>query len=182
MAATRNIFFYKRNEPDATELYNILKRENLINNFQMVCMDDMPKIPPNIESPTLMVAGATTLFIKHAAFKWVVSYKFMKNQELIEQNKKIIIKKQAGPNGFLKTEMDGRSDTFAYTDVDMSQPKSYCGYGKDTDNVIYTAPEDNKLSSQEQNKRIHEITSNRQLEDSQMKDTLKKLHIEALRK
>jgi hypothetical protein len=73
------------------------------------------------------------------------------------QNNGPTIKKS--PFGYLKDEMDGFSDSFAYLMSDNPLPKSYTTIDKEQ--AIYTAPEGNKLDKKTQEMLIKTLESDR---------------------
>lgn len=64
--------------------------------------------------------------------------------------------------GYLKNEMSGYSDSYAYIDIDNPLPKSFLPPDKDME--IYTAPEGNKIDKQKQEQmiRLEEMERNNQ--------------------
>lgn len=176
-----NIFFYARNDPVSVQLYDALKKEQILDSFKMVCTNDLRQIPAGVSAPTLMINGTNKLFVKQDAFKWIMQLKYLKNKQLLEQNKQLIQHKLVndGPKGYLTSEMAGISDTYAYTDVDMHQPKVFIEYGKDADEII-TGDENGKLNESEQARRMHEVVNNRKKEENNYIELAKKAHKEAL--
>lgn len=82
------------------------------------------------------------------------------------------------PFGYLKEEMTGFSDSFAYVVSDEPLPKSFLPYNKDLE--IYTAPEGKKLDQQTQNLLINKLQSMREKDKNIFVDNINKSHKELL--
>jgi hypothetical protein len=165
-----NLFFYSMKCPTCLNLIQILKNENILNYFKPICVDgNLDKIPKNITRvPTLIVSNIPKPLVAEEAFKWVQNIKFLRSQKLQEQNKFISNQKPNGPNPFLNNEMSGISDTFAYTNIDAPQPKSFFGYGDEDKHIIFTAPEQHKINMNEQRQKINEETKKRQNQEKEI--------------
>ena len=82
----------------------------------------------------------------------------IKNDNINKNDNNIpIVKKQ--PIGYLKDEMDGFSDPFAYLSTDNPLPKSFVTCDKDTE--IYTAPEGPKIDWKKQQEMIKKLERDR---------------------
>jgi hypothetical protein len=143
----------------------------IIHDFNLQCVDDMNHIPPQLERvPTLIIRGVNKPLVGKEVAIWFNNNRLMFEQKNSQQQKKKILYnimknnkiQQKGPNGFSDLEYQGLSDNFAYTDIDNPQPKAYCDYNNNT-NVIFTPPQDNKLSKREQ------LNSMKKLEQVRMK-------------
>jgi len=191
-----NIFFYSRTCIDCANLMQLMKNSNILQNFNLYCVDDhIDELPPHITTvPTLIVGELKQQFVTSDAFKWVESVRFMNQRNMMEMNKKIImanmIKQQQmmGPHGYTQLEMNGFSDNFAFKDVDHAQAHSFFTYGTENDNTIFTAPaEQNKnngkyigMSQQEQKIKLSEIESMRKEQDKQNEVYMKQNQINAV--
>jgi hypothetical protein len=184
-----NIFFYSRSCVTCANLMNIMKNINILQNFNLYCVDDhLNNLPPHITTiPTLIVGELKQQFVAGDAFKWVESVKFMNQKHAMEMNKKNImanmIKQQQlmGPHGYANSEMGGFSDSFAFTDVDHAQAHSFFGYKSENDNTIFTAPEETeKISQSEQKKRMANVEINRKEQDKQNEVMMKNNQINAV--
>lgn len=160
-----NIIFYSRNCESSHNLMMLMKNIGILDKFKIYCVDDnLDAVPPHIKNvPTLItnIKGNTHIMEFDEAVKWIQSIRYFKQCHIADQQKKMILMnmmKQAqmqGPHGYSQGEMNGISDTFAYTDIDMAQPHSFCNYGDE--NAIFTAPEEkNKITKAEQNQKIAE--------------------------
>ena len=184
-----NILFYSRNCITCANLMQIMKNANLLQQFNLYCVDDhLNDLPPHITKvPTLLIGELKQQFVAGDAFKWVESVKFMNQKNMIEMNKKIImanmIKQQQmmGPHGFTKEEMGGFSDGFAFTEVDHAQAHSFFNYKTETDNTIFTAPEEkSKISQSDQRKKMAEVEASRKDQDKQNESVMKQNQINAV--
>ena len=91
-------------------------------------------------------------------------------EKLLLQDPKIIHSK---PNnntlGYTSQEMSGFSDNFAYTKIDIPQPHTFLNLEDENKYIIFTAPEQNKLSKNEQDERIRQIENIRKKQDELLK-------------
>jgi len=160
----RFLFFSKKCQSSAN-LIVILKNLNLLNNFEMVCLEDLiaqkKQPPPNIKSvPALIMQDLNLVLQGKETFEWVEKIRM----NMIKMN---IAKtaQQAGPHGFTNVEMGGFSDNFAYTLTDLAQPKSFLPYGKDDEYGIYTGVEVNKIIGKDMDKVVNEANKKRKEQD-----------------
>jgi hypothetical protein len=172
----------------------IMKNENILQQFNLYCVDDhLNNLPPHITTvPTLIVGELKQQFIAADAFKWVDSIRFMNQRHLIEMNKKHImtnmIKQQQmmGPHGYTQLEMNGFSDNFAFKDVDHAQAHSFFVCGTENDNTIFTAPEEQKngkyigMTQQEQKNKLSTVESIRKEQDKQNEILMKQNQINTI--
>ena len=190
-----NIIFYSRNCITCANLMQIMKNANILQNFNLYCVDDhLNDLPPHITTvPTLIVGELKQQFVAADAFIWVESIKFMNQRNMMEMNKKIIManmiaqQQLMGPHGYTKQEMNGFSDSFAFTDADHAQAHSFFGYKTENDNTIFTAPEDKNndgkyigMTQQEQKAKISQIELLRKEQDKQNESFMKQNQINAV--
>lgn len=195
--AKMNILFYSNKCRDCHTFINLMKNEGLLQYFKTICVDNNLKDIPSCitKVPAIITAEPNQLYLANEVFKWLQGVKYMRQQQinLNEQNKKIIqyniyksMQAQAqmgGPSSFISTEMAGISDNFAYTKMDMAQPKSFQEYGKDHQEVILTPPkEDEKLNDYQQKKRMKEIENQRDQQNKQFNDNMKQGQLQAVMK
>jgi hypothetical protein len=84
-------------------------------------------------------------------------------------------KQKQGPLGF-SNEMSGMSDSFAYTQTDVPQPKEFCQYGHDDKANIMTPVVDirkEKMSRNEQEKYARQIEESRKTQDTELQQYIK---------
>jgi hypothetical protein len=182
--SSQNYLFYSTKCNTCYELINILKNENLLNNFVMKCVDNM-----NIQMltskgitrvPTMIIGNTNKILIAGETFEWVKSMKFFRqkqsNQQTLIQNKVFEEKKPVNRFEYVSEEMNGISDSYAYTKIDNPQPKSfyYKGAEDETKNAIFTAPEiQKKMRESDQKKLISEELKKRKDQDKQHKEFAK---------
>ena len=181
-----NLLFYSTKCDYCHELIRLMKNEGIISYFRMICVDgNIENIPKTItQVPAILTTDTNKIYLANEAFKWLQGIKYMRQKNL---NKKIIeynIYKNmqvGGPHSFISSEMNGISDNFAYTNIDMAQPKTFQDYGKDDQNVILTPPKDTiKINSTQQNKKLKEIELAREQQSKLFNETMKQEQIKAV--
>ncbi len=193
MNLNANILFYSRKCGTCKNLITLLQNENFLAYFKMICVDDIGReqLPPQIKMvPTMIVTGVNKPLVAEAAFKWIEQAKFIRQQELADTNKRIIQQNlvnmaknnKKGPLGFVEQEMTGISDTFAYKDIDKAQPHSYVGAGDENKNSIFTAPEQGKISKNEQLTKIKEMEKDRNEQEENYGQMMKQQQLQAVMK
>jgi hypothetical protein len=186
----RNLLFYSERCNTSRNLIEMMKREDLLKYFEMVCIDNkLDKIPPMITHvPALITTDTPRPWMGADAFKWLQNIKYMRQQQIQDKNNKLqlynTIKEleSGGPKAFTD-EMQGISDNFAYKDIDNAQPKSFEEYGKEVskENIIYTPPIDKKkITKGEQMKLINEFKSDRSVQDKELDKVLKMKQIDEI--
>lgn len=176
----RNLLFYSQKCKDSANLVLLMKNEDLLKYFEMICIDGRENmIPPTITHvPTLIVEGIPKPLIANAAFQWLQNMKYIRYQNMMDANKKTIhynmMKniEMGGPKGFTN-EFTGFSDEFAYTDIDNSQPKSHYNYKDEVNNAILTLPENDKITKNEQQNIIGKEVAQRKEQEKQFMDYMK---------
>jgi hypothetical protein len=111
--------------------------------------------------------------------------KINKNIQITQENnnqtqipKEPIVKRS--PFGYLKDEMDGFSDSFAYLMTDNPLPKSFTSVDKEQ--AIYTAPEGNKLDRRTQEMLIKTLENERINEKNEIEKIYENEHYNLLNK
>jgi len=115
--------------------------------------------------------------------------KINKNVQIIQENNNLnndnsqtskgpTVKKS--PFGYLKDEMDGFSDSFAYLMTDNPLPKSFTSVDKEQ--AIYTAPEGNKLDRRTQEMLIKTLENERINEKNEIEKIYETEHYNILNK
>lgn len=187
-----NIIFYSRRCGTCNNLFTILKNEDLLKYFKLICVDDKLNIlsPQITEVPTMIVKDINRPLIAQDIFKWISSVKFMRQQAMIEANQRAIqynatlmekmqnIKNQ--PMAYINQEMGGFSDGYAYTEADYAQPHSFSMCRDDNSLAIFTAPEQRTIKEDEQNGKIKELERNRNEHDETYKTYMKQQQIQAI--
>lgn len=181
-----NVFFYSKFSNMCTDLLKMMDSYGVLNQFYLKCIDDMPQIPPGLDRvPTLIVVGVNKPLVAKEAVVWFDGMRAVfQQQNAMMQDKRIIYNIMrndlAGPKGYAQGEYDGVSDAFAYTDVDMAQPKTFCEYGNDKD-VIYTPPvEQGKVNRSEQERVTRDLASKRKKQEEEFTTLMKREQIDAV--
>ncbi len=188
MNQNMNVIFYSGKCKDCRNLLTLLENEKLLGYFVLFCVDGrLDELPSHITAvPTMIVANINKPLVCNEAFEWVNNMKFLRQQNLMMMNKKIIMQQnlmrmanKKGPHGFLKDEMSGVSDNFAYVKIDNPLPHTYVNINNDK-NAIFTAPEQGKINKDEQKKRLKNMVDQRKDQDSQYSDIMKKQQMNAV--
>ena len=182
-----NVLFYSQKCDTCRNLFMVLKNENLIGHFKLICVDDkLDKLPQNMIVPTMIVININKPLVAQETFEWIKQMKFIRQQQIMDINKRIIqnnnnelIKK--GPIGFDNEIMAGISDKFAFTKTDAPLPHSYFGVNEEDKHAIFTAPpEKDKISKIEQNKLIKDLESKRIDQDNNYNTLMKQQQMNAI--
>lgn len=132
-----NILFYSNNCELSQQLILLLNNEKLNRFFHSVCVDNNPKIPPQIKfTPTLIIRGVPTPYVAGDAFAWFSKVKQWKinmtmqrmstaQQQYLNNINSNLVANQSNVLGFSQAEMEGMSDIFAYLQDDNAMPHSY---------------------------------------------------------
>lgn len=191
MQKQMNIFYFSKFSNMCNDLIKLMDSYGVLNQFLLKCIDDMPQLPPGLERvPTLIVVGINKPLVGKEAINWFDNMRpIFAQRNLDMQNKRIMynimrnnMQAMNGPKGYAQGEYDGISDSFAYFDVDMAQPKVYCEYGNDKD-IIYTPPkEDNtlKIRRNEQEKNIKDLEQIRKRQELEYSCIMKREQIDAV--
>lgn len=183
-----NILFYSQKCEYCRNLLLLLKNENLLGYFKLICVDDkLDKLPLNMKVPTMKVLNVNKLLVAQEAFEWVNQMKFIRQQQVMDINKKIIQQNlintnvRKGPLGFDNEIMGGISDKFALTKSDDPLPQAYFGIGQEDKNIIFTAPQEQaKISKIDQSKMMKELESRRTQQDTEHVVLTKQKQLEAV--
>ena len=166
-----NKLFYSQHCPTCRRLLMILKNQNLLCYFQLQCIDHIiDKLPPDMVVPMMVLISHNRPLVGEETFEWVKSIKFMRSQQVMDINKKIIQQNNTNPNrgpiGYDREIMTGISDTFAFTKTDDPLPHSYFGINEEQKHAIFTAPDVNEsISNREQSKLIKDLETRRREQD-----------------
>lgn len=180
------ILFYSNQCKTCYLLVEMLKREDLFKYFNSLCVDDPQLvIPKNIDVvPTIIVPQCNKALSGNEIFHWIETMKFLRqqqhNQKITEYNANKSQEQKLGPHGYMSLEMDGFSDTFAYSNIDMAQPHKFYDYTNNSKDAIFTAPEQNKINKDIMDKRIKEIANKRKEQDENTTQIVKQQQIEAM--
>ncbi|CAH6421752.1 Hypothetical protein KVN_LOCUS438 [uncultured virus] len=184
-----NILFYSKDCVTCRNLLNLLKNENLLCYFKLICVDNNLKaIPAQITMvPTMILSNINKPLVVQETFEWVKKMKFIRNQQISDINKKIIqqnlikiMNDKNCPKGFVELEMSGVSDSFAFTDVDTPLDHTFFNLGEEEKNAIFTTPELSKLSKDEQLSKINNLKSERNDHEQFFYKLMKKQQIQTV--
>jgi hypothetical protein len=175
----------------STDLLKMMDSYGVLNQFLLRCIDDMLNPPPGLERvPTLVVVGIDKPLVAKEAVQWFNGMRPIFMQQCADmQNKRIMynIMKNSmqmiqGPKGYAEGEYNGISDSFAYTDLDMAQPKTFCEYGNDKDAIYTPEPENkgDKIRKEEQNRSIRELEQMRRQQETECSTIMEKERVEAV--
>jgi len=157
-----NILFYSKQCLMCQNVLTVLQNENLLSHFKLFCVDNnLDTIPKEITKvPTMIVIGMDKLVIENEIFEWIKQVKFLRHNINSIQNNNIV--KSNEPIGWIENEMYGKSDGYAYKDVDKAMIHSYSGVGEPSD-AIYTPKQSlkDKITVKQQFNLINNIKSNR---------------------
>lgn len=183
-----NIFYYSRVSKLCIDMIKMMDNYGIINRFMLKCIDDMnpAQIPNGLDRvPTLIVAGIDKPLVANEAVKWFNDNRPYLIQQTSEMtNKKIIYNltknsnNMSGPKGF-SDEHCGISDNFAYMETDEAQPKEFCRYGSD-DDEIYTPPKDGKINTVQQKKLIADVDADRKQHEKEYAVAMKQEQVDKL--
>lgn len=181
-----NILFYSKTCQTSVNLINILNNEGILPMFKMICVDgQVNKFQNTIRTvPTMIVSNVKKPLEGKETFEWVEKFKFIRKQVYSNSivNNNIAQKNQhVGPLEYKPLEMGSISDKFAYKDHDLAMPQSFV-QASQLDNKIFTAPEQEKLTKDQQTKKIKHAEEKRKEQDKTILDTMKKQHLEAIYK
>lgn len=147
-----NILFYSNKCKTCEILFNLLKNNNMIYNFKLICVDNiLDKIPKEITRvPTILLYDAKKPLVCNEIFEWLNT---LKNNNDINN-------------------LNGLSSSINYTSIeDKQSSKSKLQF---TDDYIYTPEDnDNKISTNDFKKMIYQSNIERNKETSFFKDKFK---------
>lgn len=185
-----NIFFFSYQCGTCIKVKKILENEGLMNNFYQYCVDNnLDNLPPQITRiPTLIVSNINKPLIGKEILNWINQMKFIKyNKNTINNNKSNneMIGKQINNElqGWSNIEMNNVSDKYAYQDGNIDKPfsQSYYDLNNNNHNIIKTMPENEKITSREQDKRKKELLMNRENQEEKYKEYNKRKRLEILK-
>ena len=171
-----NILFYSLKCEACINLLTLMQNENLLSYFKLVSVDNQYEkmLSMGIKAvPTMIVSTINKPLVCQETFKWVEQIKFIKQNKVMDINKKIIQQNmlnnsvKQGPIGFDEEIMGGISDKFALMKSDEPLPQAYFRVGDEDKNAIFTAPEQNKLSKDYQKKMIDDLKNKREIQDNE---------------
>lgn len=189
--SSANILFFSNHCEGSKHLVALLKSENLNKYFHFVCVDNNPKVPPQVKvTPTLIIHGVPTPYVANDAFAWLAKVKQWKSNVLMqkvntEQQKYLqnINSNLSTGNtnllGFNQSEMNGMSDIFSFFSRNMQQecqdsfPQSYFTINNMGNDTIFTPPQEEvKITPQKQKETMVNLEKSRKLQDNEIKQNI----------
>lgn len=158
---------------------SILKNANILQNFKIICTDS-GNVPAQITSvPTLIVQQIDRPLVGQDAFNWANGLIQIKAGTIQQnENKKIFLMQQLQKMNKTKDDLNGTNltnNTFtAIGDNLQDDPENICLNPTDKTTFIYTAPELDKIDEMEQEKAIKQALVERDKQDAEYKEYLKK--------
>lgn len=166
-----NVLFYSNFCEGSKQLISILRNENLLRFFHLVCTDNNPNVPSQIKTtPTLIIRGVDTPFVAGDAFIWLARIKQWKTnlmiqkintaqQQYLKSINNNLVSNEQNLLGFNELEMSAMSDIFSFFSRNINQecqdslPQSYFSYSDLGKESIFTPPlEDGSYKINEQSK------------------------------
>jgi hypothetical protein len=167
----------------------LLKNENLLQNFKIICVDTiLDRLPPDMQVPLMRLVNIPEALYAQSIYNWINQMKFMKKStphsqpSIIPQISKS--QKQSGPYCYDADVMCKTSDSFAMVDptINKALPQSYFGINQEEHNAIYTPkdPNNSKIKKEEQKKILSEIESRRTQQNNEFLQYSKQVQLELL--
>lgn len=154
-----NILFHSNKCEGSKILLSMMQNEKLIRFFHLICTDNNPKIPPQINiTPTIVIRGVLTPYVAGDAFAWLAKIKQWKinmdiqkmnsaQQEYLKNiNNNLISDNNNNILGFNQSEMAGMSDIFSFFSKNINQEcqdaldQAYFSYNNIGQENIFTPP------------------------------------------
>jgi len=184
-----NMIFYSQICPTCINIMTLLKNENLLSNFKVICVDNiLDKFPPDMKVPLMRLVNVPEPLYAQSIYNWISQIKFMKQSG---PNGNSIInttqpqKKVNGPIGYDADIMSKISDSFAFSDKNINDPlpQSYFGINQEANNAIYTPPKEPsnlKIKKEEQKKILNEIEAKRAQQNNEFIQHSKQIQTELI--
>lgn len=174
-----SVLFYSNKCRSCVDLLVILKNENLLSHFKLVCVDDkLDKLPQTMMVPTMIIPNINKPLAAQETFEWVNRVKFLRQQQTPTLANINNTDKKRGPIGYDQEIMGNISDKFAFTQKDDALPQSYLGVNDN--HIIFTAPNDKKLNKIEQLKLTNDLNSKRGEQDTVNSKTMREEQANAI--
>lgn len=195
-----NVLFYSNNCAGSQTLITMMDNEGLLKYFHSICTDNNSQVPPEIKmTPTLIVKNIPTPYVAGDAFAWLSKMKQWKlneqiknmnnlqKQHLEKMNNNLVKNDDLSIKEFIKDEMGGSSDTYAYyLDVDSQATAlqhSYFDYNNIGKEVICTPSlETDKIGEAEHKKLRTMLEHERKKQNSDIKKNIESFRQEMSRK
>lgn len=197
--STKNILFFSNKCESSKYLISMMQAEKILQYFFTICVDNNPKITPNIKyTPTILLRGVPTPYVAADAFSWLARVKQWKIQvtmkKINQDNQKLMqglddTVSDAKVLGFSDSEMKSISDMFSFFDANIKTecqeplPQSYVNYDSIGQEVIFAPPEEiNKIEDETLALKKSLQLQNKLESDRAKQDNLFKSHSENISK
>jgi len=199
---SKHILFYQNNNINSQKFIDNLKKTNMFNLFNLVCIDNNEKLNIQItETPSIIVPGVQQQLSGLSAFNWLDAItKFGQTSCDIRVSKKIEnssdltktpllmtvlnnnICKETGASGIIENDFKKISDDFAFIDDDDKNSKTMqknIVNINDKEQFIITIPESHKkIDEKNQEERLRKLINNRKNQEITNKTTPQQLEQE----
>lgn len=122
--------------------------------------------------------------------QWLNNFTANRRQQIrlqVEQKMKLVQREQAlarannGPIEYIEDEMDGVTDTYAYTNTDLCQPKQFINIGQEENyNIMTPQVKENIIDNKSMNKQLSQLESNRNNDTNQFMKIMEQNQIQAV--
>lgn len=158
----------------------LLKNENLLQHFKIVCVDNiLDTLPPDMKVPLMRLYNVPEPFQAQAIYNWISQIKLRKSGNSQVQDKT----SPKGPRGFDNDVMSKISDQFAFSDptINDPMPQSYFGINQEANNAIFTPPKDAiKIKKDEQKTILKDIEERRAQQNNEFTQNNKQRQMESM--
>lgn len=184
---------------ECMNLWQVIFSENLIKKFLPICLDKMSSatlITLSIKVvPTIVISGtnmpSSILHGPKECSLWLNSFIYNERKNApsrVEDHLRLVQRTQAiariqdgGPIEYTENEMDGISDNYSYTGIDICQPKSFAMIGQESNySIITPIIKENKIDDDTLLKKLKEIETSRDGETKEMMAQMEKKQIESV--
>lgn len=141
---TPDILFYSRECPMCKNLFLLLKSENMLTRFKLICVDNiLDKIPKTITKvPTLILSTMNQPLVAEQIFLWIKASKEIKSEKKTDN---------------LYDPFTDYNNSFTHVTEDDDKTKFY-ELNTNSD-FIFTPPEKSKINNLEQIKYVNNVNN-----------------------
>ena len=184
MGSNINMVFYSEHCSTCRNIMLLLKNENLLQNFKVICVDNiLDSLPPDMKVPLMRLVNVPEPLYAQSIYNWISQIKFMRSNSTTQTNI-IPTKKQSGPYCFDADVMTRISDNFAFADEKINDPlpQSYFGINQEAKESIYTPqdPANFTIKKEEQKKMLAETEARRAQQNNEFTQYSKQVQLELI--
>ena len=115
MSSSKPILFYSKNDQRSKNLWSKLSKENRLNNFLKICVDNNPKIPSIITTvPSIFIKGRPVIY--GPAIQMYLNNMQPSNNSIVSQDR------TGNPYSFIQDNPEPMSFSFQFLQNDNAQP------------------------------------------------------------